>query len=80
VSSHPDQDISLDALALVEAHHRDDEEGFNAILDATGWCPWYLVQLVNALADLSVLALEELPEGQVDGFLADLRREVPERP
>ena len=80
MSSHPDQDIYLDALALVEAHYRDDEEGFNAVLAATGGCPWYLAQLVNALADLSVLALEHLPEGAVEGFLADLRRQVLERP
>ena len=75
-----DRDILLDALALVEAHHRDDVEAFSAVLDATGGCPWYLTQLVNALADLVVLALEELPEGAVDGFLAVLRRDVLERP
>ena len=80
MSSHPDQDIYLDALALVEAHYRDDEEGFNAVLAATGGCPWYLTELVKVLAELGVVALENLPEGVVDGFLADLRRSVLERP
>ena len=78
--SQADRDILLDALALVEASHRHDVEAFNAVLDATGWCRWYLVQLLGALAELGVLALGELPEGAVDGFLADLRRDVLERP
>jgi hypothetical protein len=74
------QDIYLDAVALIAAHHHDDEDGFNVVLAAAGGCPWYLAQLVNALAELNVLALGDLPEDAVDRFLAEVRQYVLERP
>jgi hypothetical protein len=46
VSDQVQREVYLDALALVEAYSRDDEEGFNAVLGATDSCPWYLTQLV----------------------------------
>jgi hypothetical protein len=73
------QDIYLDAIALMTTHHLDDQEAFDAVLDATGHCPWYLEQLVNALADLAVLALEKLPD-DVDRYLDALRQHVLEQP
>ena len=69
-------DVLLDALALVEAHYRHDEEAFDAVLDATGGCPWYLAQLVDALAELSAVVLEGHPEGSVDRLLAGLHQLV----
>lgn len=78
-SDHPDPEIYLDALALLEAHHRHDAEGFSVVLAAAGGCPWYLSQLVCALADLGALALEGHPESVIDGFLAENRRIVLEQ-
>jgi hypothetical protein len=46
------------------------------VLAATGHCPWYLEQLVNALAELGVLALGNLPEAAVDRFLAEVREYI----
>jgi hypothetical protein len=74
------RDVYLDAIALVAAHHRRDEEAFNSVVNASGGCPWYLAQLVNALAELSALALEDLPEDAVDEFLAEVRQFILERP
>jgi hypothetical protein len=79
VTSRPDQDIYLDAIALLEACNRDDEEGFNTVLAAADGCPWYLTRLVQALADLAGLALEKFPEDAVAGFLGEVRRYVLER-
>jgi hypothetical protein len=68
-------DVYLDAIALMTIHHHDDQETFDALLAATDHCPWYLEQLVNALADLAVLALEKLPD-DVDRYLDALRQFV----
>ena len=74
VVREPDQDISLDAVAFLSAHYHRDEEGFNAVLDAAGGCPWYLSQLVAALVGLAVAALENHPPEDVDEALAVARR------
>jgi hypothetical protein len=42
VNDETKRDVYLDAVALIEARHRDDEEGFNAILAAADGRPWYL--------------------------------------
>jgi hypothetical protein len=58
---------------------RHDTEGFDAVLVAADGCPWYLTQLVNALTDLGVLALQGHPEGTVDWFLGEVRQYILQR-
>ena len=80
MTSHAEQDVYLDALALMTAHHRGDDEGFDAVLDAIGDCPWYLTDLVDALVVMAVGALRNRPAGSVEELLAEARQFVLERP
>jgi hypothetical protein len=63
----PDRDALLDAVALLQARHRGDEEGYNVILAAADD-----PQLLDALYYLRGLVVQ-------DWFVADLRRRLREQ-
>ena len=76
VNDETQQDLWLDAIAVVAAVHHDDREGFKAILDANWTCPRRLEGLIRGLALLVVLAIQDDPLSDVDEALADARRYI----
>jgi hypothetical protein len=76
VNEETQQDLWLDAIAVVGAVHHDDHEAFKAILDANWTCSERLQCLIRGLAILVVLAVEDDPFSDVDEALADARRQT----
>jgi len=67
MSIRPDRDALLDAVALLQARHRGDEEGCNVIMAAADG-----PQLLDALYYLRGLVVQ-------DWFVADVRRRLREQ-
>jgi hypothetical protein len=80
VNDETQQDLWLDAIAVVAAVHHDDAEAFKAILDANWACSERLQCLIRGLAILVVLAVEDDPFSDVDEALADARRQILQQP
>lgn len=66
----------LDAIALVEAHLRDDDDSFDAILQAVGDNPGHLRFIIGTLCDMAGAELQDHHGPDADHLLAHYRHDL----
>jgi hypothetical protein len=80
VNDETQQDLWLDAIAVVGAVHHDDHEAFKTLMDANWSCAERLQTLIRGLALLVILAIQDDPLSDVDEALTDARRQILQHP